>query len=54
MKKNSWGGGGGGGELPATNYEIVSATMVGRRKKISVSNRLQRIEKPNICRRQLM
>ena len=53
MKKNSWGGGG-GGEQPATNYEILSAPMVGRRKKISVSKRIQRIEKPNICRRQLM
>ena len=43
MKKNFFGG--------ARNYEILSATMVGRRRKFCISKRL---EKVNICRRQVM
>ena len=38
----------------ATNYEILSATMVGRRRKCFISNRLKGLEKLNICRRQVM
>ena len=41
-----------GGGKGATNYEILSATMVGRQRKFFTSNRLKRIEKLNICRRQ--
>ena len=52
-EKNSKGEGGGGrGE--ATNYEILLATMVGRRRKFPISNRLKRLEKLHICRRQVM
>ena len=35
----------------ATNYEILLATMVGRRKKFCISNRLKRVKKLNICSR---
>ena len=38
----------------ATNYEILSATMVGRRKKICISNCLKRLKKRNICTRKAM
>ena len=38
----------------STNYEILSATMVGRLRKFFVSNRLKQLEKLNICRRQVM
>ena len=43
--------GGGGG---ATNYDILLSTIVGRRKKFSVSNCLQRLEELNISRKQVM
>ena len=49
-ENNSVGGRGGG----STNYKILSATMVGRRRKFLISNRLKRLEKLNICRRQVM
>ena len=45
-EKNSGGG--------ATNQEILPATMVGRRRKFFISNRLKRLEKLNICRRQVI
>ena len=35
----------------AMNYEILLATMVGRRKKFCISNRLKRLKKFNICSR---
>ena len=38
----------------ATNQEVLSATMVGRRRKFFILNRLKRPEKLNICRRQVM
>ena len=38
----------------AINYVVLSATMVGRRKKFFTLNRLKRLEKLNICRRQVM
>ena len=38
----------------AINYVILSATMVGQRRKLSISNHLKRLEKLNICRRQVM
>ena len=43
-EKNSW------GEREATNLEM-SATMVGRRRKFLILNRLKGLEKFNICRR---
>ena len=64
MKTILWRGGGGGGQGGgegvvggrggSTNYKILSATMVGRRRKFLMSNRLKRLEKLNICRRQVM
>ena len=44
-EKKTWG---------ATNYVVLSATMVGRRRKSLISNRLKRLEKLNICRREVM
>ena len=44
MKKNLKG---------ATNYEILSATMVDRRRKSIISNSLKLLEKCNNCRRQV-
>ena len=44
MKKNLKG---------ATNYEILSATMVDRRRKSIISNSLKLLEKRNNCRRQV-
>ena len=44
-EKNSGGG---------TNYVILSATMVSRRRKFLISNRLKQLEKLNICRREVM
>ena len=38
----------------ATNFEILSATMVDRRKTFLISNRLKGLEKFNICRRLVM
>ena len=38
----------------ATNYEILSATMVGQRRKFLISNRLKQLEKLNIYRREEM
>ena len=38
----------------AINYEILSPTMVGRRRKFFISNRLKGLGKLNICRRQVM
>ena len=35
----------------ATNYKILSATMVGRRGKFFISNHLKGLKKLNICRR---
>ena len=35
----------------ATNFEILSATVVDRRRKLLISNRLKGLEKVNICRR---
>ena len=35
----------------ATNFEILSATMLGRRKKFCISNRLKRLKNLNICSR---
>ena len=39
----------GGGD---TNYEVLSATMVGQQRKFFISNRLKRLEKLDICGRQ--
>ena len=44
-KKNSW---------RAINHEVLSATMVGRRRKFTTSNRLKGLEELNISRRQVM
>ena len=44
MKKNLKG---------ATNYEILSATMVDRRRKSIISNSMKLLEKRNNCRRQV-
>ena len=44
-KKNSGG---------ATNEEVLLATMVGRRRKFFILNRLKRLEKLTICRKQVM
>ena len=44
-------GGDGEEEGAAANYEIMLATMVGRREKFSISNRLKRLENLNIHRR---
>ena len=49
--KKIWGGGGGGGN---TNYEVLSATMVGQQRKFFISNRLKRLEKLDICGRQVV
>ena len=38
----------------AINYVILSATMVGQRRKLFISKHLKRLEKRNICRRQVM
>ena len=38
----------------ATNHEILSATMVGQRRKFLISNRLKQLEKLNIYRREEM
>ena len=38
----------------ARNYEILSATMVGRRRKLLISNRLKGLEKLNIYWRRVM
>ena len=38
----------------ATNFDILLSTIVARRKKFSVSNRLQRLEELNISRKQVM
>ena len=38
----------------ATNQEILPATMVGWRTEFFISNRLKRLEKLSICRRQVM
>ena len=38
----------------ATKFEILSVTMVGRRRKFLISNRLKGLEKFNICRRWVM
>ena len=46
MKKILGEGGGG-----STNYEILSATMVGQRRKFFISIRLKGLDKLNICRR---
>ena len=35
----------------ATNFEILSATVVDRRRKLLISNRLKGLQKVNICRR---
>ena len=35
----------------ATNFETLSATAVGRQRKLLISNRLKGLEKLNICRR---
>ena len=35
----------------ATKFEILSATMVGRRRKFLIPNRLKGLEKFNTCRR---
>ena len=40
-----------GGEGVATNFEIMLATMIGRRRKFLISNRLKELEKIRICRR---
>ena len=34
------------------NYEILLATMLGQQGKFFISDRLKRLEKLNICRRQ--
>ena len=44
-EKNSEGG---------TNYIKLSATMVDQRRKFFISNRLKRLEKRNIFRREVM
>ena len=41
-----------GGE--ATNYVMLLATMDGRRRKFFISNRLKRLGKLNICRRDVI
>ena len=46
--------GGEGGEWGVTTYEILSSTMIGRRKIFFMENGLQRLEKRNICGRQVM
>ena len=52
MKKLlGWVGGGKGG---ATNYVILPATMVERRRRFFISNRLKRLGKLNICRRDVI
>ena len=38
----------------ATNYVILPATMVGRRRKFFISSPLKGLEKLNICRREVM
>ena len=38
----------------ATNYEKFSATVVDRRRKFLISNRLKWLEELNICRRRVM
>ena len=38
----------------ATNYEILSANMVGRGGKFYISNRLKGLGKLNICRKQVI
>ena len=38
----------------ATNYEILSAATVGQQRKFFISNRVKRLEKFDICRRQVM
>ena len=38
----------------ATNFEILSATMVERRKTCLISDRLKGLEKFNICTRWVM
>ena len=38
----------------ATNNKVLSATMVGRRRKFIISNRLRGLEKLNIYRRQVI
>ena len=50
MKKDSGGGWGGG----TTNYVILLATMVGRRSKFFILNRLKPLQKLNIRRREVM
>ena len=45
MKKKYWG---------TTNYVLLSVTMVGRRRKFSISNCLKRLEKLNICRMEVI
>ena len=42
---------GGGGD---TNYVILSATMISRRRKRSILSRLKRLEKLNVCWREVM
>ena len=54
MKKILGGGGGGGGVGGNTNYEVLSATMVGQQRKFFISNRLKRLEKLDICGRQVV
>ena len=46
------GAGGRGGVQGTTNYEVLSATMVGQ--KFFISNCLKRLEKLNICGRQVV
>ena len=46
VRRNEQNSGGG-----ATNQEILSATIIGQRRKFFISNRLKRLEKLNICRR---
>ena len=41
-------------EGEATNYVILSATMVGRRRRFLISNCLKRLEKLYICWREVM
>ena len=49
MKKDSGGGWGRG----TTNYVILLATMVGRRSKFFILNRLKPLQKLNIRRREV-
>ena len=37
-----------------SNYEILSATMLDRRRKLFISNRLKGLGKRNICRRKVI